>query len=173
MNLLGGEKRLGSGGFSITELMVVVLIVAILIALATPYYISYKKTACDQTAQGDLYHLQSAVQNWLTRNDGPDKTAADALKALNPEGSPEYGWPGPSSKCQVEMTFNGSVASARAVKGTGAVFQLDMDGGNLKVSSETQALYSTDFNNTGGLKFLISNASYSSANGELTVTTKA
>jgi prepilin-type N-terminal cleavage/methylation domain-containing protein len=172
MNLFVGEKRLTSGGFSITELMVVVLIVGIVAALATPYYMSYKKTACDQTAQSDLYHLQAAVQNWLTRNADPSTTAAVALKAMDPKGSPEYGWPGPNSKCQVEITFSGSVASAKAVKGTGAVFQLDMDGGSVNVSSGSQSLYSTDFNNADGLKFLTSNSSYSTDNGELTVTTK-
>ncbi len=122
-------------GFTLVELMVVVAIIGIITAIAVPYYSSYKKTACDQAAQAELYQIKAAVQNYLTRNNDPSATEAAALTALTTAGNSTYGWLHSAGSCNVTVTFSGSSVTTTAVKGTGAKWTLDMAGGGEPVKS--------------------------------------
>jgi len=167
-----------SGGFTLVELMVVIAIIGIITAIAIPYYNNYKKTACDQAALADLHNVKAAVQKYLADETLQGTTAAMDVAAATATvladglaGKGTYGYPGPTQKCGVTLTNSGSVVKATASSGTGTTWSLDMAGGQ-NAASASRELFSTDFNNSDGIKFLTSNASYGFDDGTLTMTTK-
>ena len=78
------RKRLaGSEGFTLIELMVVVMIIAVLIAIAIPSFLGFRKSAQDRAAQAEIRNvLLSEKAFWLEKGDYT-QTAAD-ITALEP-----------------------------------------------------------------------------------------
>jgi prepilin-type N-terminal cleavage/methylation domain-containing protein len=137
-------------GFTLVEVMVVATIIGIITAIGLPYYSSYKKTACDQTAQAELYNIKAAVQNYLTRSGDPEMTETTALTNLTPSGDATYGWAHDPGTCNVTVTFSGSVVTTRAEKGTGAAWSLDMAGGGEGTTTSGSDSGTSGGNTTGG-----------------------
>ena len=71
-------------GFTLIELMVVVLIIAILIAIAIPTFLGARSRAQDRAAQSDLRNAVVAAETWYTDNENYNAAAAD-LEAIEPE----------------------------------------------------------------------------------------
>jgi type IV pilus assembly protein PilA len=70
-------------GFTLIELMVVVLIIAILIAIAIPTFLGMRRRAQDRAAQSDLRNGVTAAKAFFTDKDsytGFDVTAAEAAE---------------------------------------------------------------------------------------------
>lgn len=65
------QKRLaGDGGFTLIELMVVVMIIAVLIAIAIPSFLGFRSSAQDRSAQSDVRNVllvEKAI--WLETGD--------------------------------------------------------------------------------------------------------
>src|SRR6516162_1451351 len=66
-------------GFTLIELMVVVLIIAILIAIAIPQFLGARQRAQDRAAQSDLRNALTAEKTVYVDNQAYDATTANMV----------------------------------------------------------------------------------------------
>jgi prepilin-type N-terminal cleavage/methylation domain-containing protein len=118
-------QRHGEKGFTLIELMVVVAIIGIIIAIAVPYYVGYKRGTCDQAAAADISKLGASIERFgaeLTQLRAPDvsEMAAKTEFKMAYLVGPYYGWGGTNDSCKVKANFNATdnVFEAAAEKGS-------------------------------------------------------
>ncbi len=90
--------------------MVVANIGAIL-AIAVPYYVSYKRATCDRSANDDLTKVRVCIEriaNELVDLDCSSLEADVSLVNLSWLVGPFYGWSGTTTKCPVRLRLNNS-----------------------------------------------------------------
>ncbi|MDQ3575167.1 MAG: type II secretion system GspH family protein [Actinomycetota bacterium] len=84
MNKLRDRRRDGEGGFTLIELMVVVLIIAILLAIAIPTFLGARKRAQDRAAQSSLRNSLTAAKTVFTDNQRYTDATEAALDGIEP-----------------------------------------------------------------------------------------
>ena len=80
---INSRLRKQDEGFTLVELMVVVLVIAILIAIAIPTFLGARQRAQDRAAQSDLRNGLTAAKVWYVDNENYSGTAAQ-LGAIEP-----------------------------------------------------------------------------------------
>ena len=73
------------GGFTLVELMVVVMIIAILMAIAIPTFLNSRKRAQDSSAKSNVRTALSAAQSVYSEEQTYGASATAFLEALNEE----------------------------------------------------------------------------------------
>ncbi|MFC1835781.1 hypothetical protein ACFL2Q_13795, partial [Thermodesulfobacteriota bacterium] len=126
--LLPDKYKTPGGGGSNTAVIVIVVVVVlvvlivvlgIILAIAVPYYISYKRTTCDRAAHADIVKLGAAIERyrseWIDFNCPPEPLSEDDLKYL--VGS-YYGWGGTNGKCEVRIRIKDGEVFASSLQGS-------------------------------------------------------
>jgi len=80
------KRAAGDDGFTLVELLVVVVIIGVLVAIAVPMYLNYRKGAANKSAESDVRAAVSAVEQFYTENGnsypGNATSAANADKLV-------------------------------------------------------------------------------------------
>jgi len=125
------NKKDGEQGFTLIELLVVVIIIGILAAIAIPVFLNQRKSAVDASMKSDLRTVATAMETYLTQNNGYPANATDLGPVALSDGN----------VLTVAVDTGGAaytVAATRATNaqpsslGTGEAWVYDSDGGGLQ-----------------------------------------
>ena len=129
-------------GFTLVELVVVVLIIALLAAIAAPRFLGMTAKANDSGAKHTLAILRDAIELYVAeKNSFPATPATDLLPYLRDSSFPECkvgGFSLPGS-AQVETVAAGATATLAATASATKGWKYNSDNGDIIINSADTA----------------------------------
>ncbi|MBW8826741.1 MAG: prepilin-type N-terminal cleavage/methylation domain-containing protein [Acidobacteria bacterium] len=120
-------RREEEAGFTLIELMVVVLIIAILIAIAIPTFLGAQDRARDRGAQSDLRNALTAAKTVATDHSGyfqkDDGTALDKDTMLATEPSLKFDAIGSATDSVIGVAVGSDTTTTPATPGLNVTFE--------------------------------------------------
>ncbi len=80
----------GQRGFTLIELMIVVVVIGILAAISIPNFVEMQSRAREAGTKANMHSLQLAAEDYAVQNDGWYASVADSVVALVPGGDPNF-----------------------------------------------------------------------------------
>ena len=114
------DRRENEEGFTLIELMVVVLIIAILIAIAIPTFLGARDRANDRASQSDLRNGLVAAKVIFT--DNSDYTAATSGALVGVEPSLTFGGTSTTDPGALSVATNDATVTMASLSATGTCF---------------------------------------------------
>jgi type IV pilus assembly protein PilA len=121
---LQGERE---GGFTLIELMVVVLIIAILIAIAIPTFLGARQRAQNRAAQSSLRNALTAAKTIYTDNQSYTGATAAAMETVEPSLSYVANTVDSANQNEVSVKGAAGVFSAAALSASGTCYWVKDD----------------------------------------------
>jgi type IV pilus assembly protein PilA len=145
------KRAAGDGGFTLVELLVVVVIIGVLVAIAVPMYLNYRKGAANKSAESDVRAAVSAIEQFYTENGNvyPESTTADVPDKLifgtttsgasATGGSPQTATLSPGNTMQYKKSTDGASYKVCGTNADGKAFYIydSAVGGSVKKSAAT------------------------------------
>jgi type IV pilus assembly protein PilA len=122
-------------GFTLIELMVVVLIIAILIAIAIPTFLGMRRRAQDRAAQSNLRNGITAAKAFYTDSDTYTGFNVTAAEATEPSLTWQTTAPAAEGQVQIDADTTGQVAHLVARSASGTFFCVRDSGGAMTFGS--------------------------------------
>lgn len=108
------ERSNGEGGFTLVELLVVMLILGLLAAIAIPSFFNQRDKATDADAKASVRTAQTAIETYATDNGGSYANATVAnLRTIEETLSETSGTPDRLTVSSTADTYTVSVTSDR------------------------------------------------------------